>query len=250
MKPGNRKKLEQDIIYRFTDAMDPTGRNTQVYKEFLSTMDDNAFEKFLIKFFETDGMNIVIRRRPLESVTMEHIEEAAEKLGVKLRGYMAMPYLNGDTEDPAVSIEEVLFSAPPTRRLMQTVMSKNSTSTSIDKVNPETGQISDSDKHARLTDVETFSYTATNQDEAAIEMSGLRSDQPQAFSQAMKQIYTTGELDLDLIDTEGEIGVALQTLNMFMLAAGYGTTLVGDNPYLLPITVKGKEDLQKIKRKE
>ena len=46
MTPAKRKKIE-NLVYKTFNALDPTGRNTDYYKQLFSSMNDKDFDKFI-----------------------------------------------------------------------------------------------------------------------------------------------------------------------------------------------------------
>ena len=55
----NRKQIEQ-MIYDVFDALDPSGSNTNKYRNIFSTMEDKEFEKYMKEFLADEEENFIL----------------------------------------------------------------------------------------------------------------------------------------------------------------------------------------------
>ena len=238
-----RKEIEAEMI-EFFDDMDPSGRNTERLQQFLATLkDDKAFYRFYRDFFSDPDKNFKIAYEPYNNgVTVEFIEKLCKKHGIPLYETLYMPYLGDDPDDPPGTAHPVMVLVYPIKRLKQMVFKKNHTAVSATKRNAKTGQVTDADKTARDTDVETFSLIVQNQYNAAREFYGPRADDMGAKFEMMRRIQQDGEVYLDDLPNEAINKTTMNTLSYYMWGAMLTTNFIEQSGYLLPTTLKGKEN--------
>ena len=237
-----RTELEAEI-YELMDDMDPTGRNTERMRNFLKTMDDKHFYKYMDEFFDNNQKLFPVAYEPYENpVNMNFIHDVAKKQGVPIYERVYRPYLNGNTEDPPGTVQPIMVLDVPVKRLKQMAQSKNHASTAGDKRDPRTGQVTGEDRTARVTDVEAFSLLSMGQYHAAQEFYGPMADDTEAHYEMLRAIQRDGEVELRDLPNNPESKVTLNTINAFMLGAGLACNWINDEGYILPITLQGREE--------
>lgn len=237
-----RKELEK-YMYDLMDDMDPTGKNTERMKGFLGPMSDKEFLKFFDEFFENPDKYIPVAYEPYNNpVTMDFAHNVARKRGIPVCERVFRPYINGDVNDPPGTIHPIMVLDVPVKRLKQMAYSKNHVSTSASKKDPRTGQVTGSDRTARVSDVEVFSLLVQGQYNVAQESFGPMADDTEAHYEMLRAIQRDGEVSLRDLPNDPTNKVTLCTVNAFMLGAGLSSNFVDESGYLLPITLKGQED--------
>ncbi len=237
-----RTNIEKDIFDLYDD-MDPSGLNTERMKTFLKKMSDDEFYKYFKKFFSDDTMNFSISYIPYEhGMDMDKIHSIAENQGVEIYEYIYRPDLSGDPNNPIGSVAKIPVMDIPIKRLQQMLLNKNHTTTSISKRNQETGQATGDDKIARMTDTEAYSMIVQNEYNAAREMYTIRADDMTMKAHAMRQISETGELVLDDIKNDSLNKTTMNTINYYLLGSCLKTNLIDSTGYLLPNTIKAREE--------
>lgn len=244
-----RKEIETDII-DLMDTLDPSGKNTERMKKFFNTMDDKKFYKFYYEFFKDEDKNFKIAYVQYEhEVTCSFIHKAAKKYDIPIHEIVYMPYAGDDPSNPPGTLYPVTVLDYPMKRLKQMGIIKNHTSELATHRSTETGQVSGHDKIARETDMETYSLIVQEQYAAAREYYGPQSDDLAAKNAMLRDIRVNGQVSLDDLPNDPANKVMLNTMNYYMLGAGFETNFINENGYLLPITVKNKEEAQtRIKR--
>lgn len=241
-----RKDIEK-YFFDLSDDMDPSGLNRQRYEKYFASLDDKQFYKVMKDFISDTGKNFKIMYPPMvdASPQVKFFTQVAKKRGIELYEYIYMPYLSGSTDKDKApgSKHKMLIGYFNIKRLMQTVFSKTSTSTTTTDRNMETGQVKDSDKHARVSDVEVVALLAQNQYNTAIEYMNMRADDMHMQRQALNSILTTGEVSLEDLDSDITNKVAVNTMNYYMLASGLVTNLIDTGGMMLPITMREKEEV-------
>jgi len=227
-----------DYIYASIDAVDPTGRNTEKYKEYFDKMSDDEFKKVFKAFLTDERDNFTVEMDQFEqNVTVEDIVHAGKVARVVLEDYLVMPNLSDDPEDPYVTREKVLLLYLNQRRVQQTLSVKNHVSTAIDKRNPKTGQVIDDDKNSRTSDMEMFQLIFQGAFNKLHEDFGPKSDNLVAKNEMLYQIQRKGSVSLEELPNLMKDKVSLNYMNFLLLAAGYQSDLINDKD-LLPIVVE------------
>lgn len=227
-----------DYIYSSIDAIDPTGRNTEKYKEFFDKLSDEDFKKYFKEFLLDDRDNFTVEMDQFDqNVTIEQIVHAGEIARVILEDYLVMPSISDDPDDPYVTTEKVLLLHLNQRRVQQTLSVKNHVSTSMDKRNPKTGQVIDDDKNSRTSDMEMFQLIFQGAFDKLREDFGPKSDNMAAKNEMLYQIQRKGSVSLEELPNLMKDKVALNYMNFLLLAAGYQSDLINDKD-LLPIVIE------------
>jgi hypothetical protein len=242
----SRKEMEK-YFFDLSDDMDPTGINRERYEDFFKGLSDDEFYKYMKNFIKDPNLNFKIMYPPMsnKSPRVKFFLNVAKKRGVEVYEYIFMPYLNKtkNKEDAPGTVNKMLVGFFPVKRLMQTVFSKNSSSTTITNRNLETGQVKDSDKSARISDVEVVSLLAQNQYATAIEYLNPRADDLHMMRQMHMDIANKGEVSIHDLDSDILNKTAVNSMNYFMLGGGLMTNLIDKNGLLLPLTLKEKEEV-------
>lgn len=234
---ANRKQIEQ-IVYDVFDALDPTGKNTNKYKEIFSSMDDKKFEKFMKDFLKNDHEIFSFDVTEYENdLRMENCEKAAKILGVPLMEYVFMPHLTMDKSRVISSKEKCLVGYFNVKRTQQFLYKKNGISISNEKKSAMTGQVVDKDKNSRDSDVEACFLVALGADKILQELHGPRADDHVMKEEMNKDIATKGYVLLDELTNLPTNKTTLMTLNTYLLGMGLDSDLITTN-YILPKVAK------------
>lgn len=239
---STRSELEKEL-YEFTDDCDPTGRNTERLRALLKPMDDKTFYKFMNEFFENEKKNIQIGYEAFDNpVNIQFIEKLAKKYDIPLYEIVYKPYLTGDIANPPASVHPVLVLDIPIKRLKQMVVAKSHTSLTNTKRDAKTGQVTGSDKTARVTDVEAYSLIVQELYACAQESYGPMADDQAASFEMQRQIQKNGEVSLADLPKDPLSKTTTNTIFYMMLGAGVTTNLIEESGYILPLTMMAKED--------
>ena len=239
---SKRKEFEKEL-YEFLDDMDPSGKNTERMKSFLSPMSDKKFYQYMIEFLSNSEKYIQVGYEAFDNpVTTNFIERIAKKYDIPLYEYVAKPYINGDTKNPPCTVNEILVVDIPIKRLKQTVIAKSHGSITNSKRDPRTGQVTGSDKTARVTDVEAFSLIAQELYTVAQEEYGPLADDEAEMMAMLREIQQSGEFSLKDLPNDPINKTTMNTIFLFCLGSGISTNLIEESGYLLPITLQGREE--------
>ena len=125
MAVANRQYIEK-LIYDTFDAIDPSGSNTNKYKELFSAMNDKEFEKYMKDFLNNPEENFALDIVEFEhDIKMEYCEKAAKVIDIPLMEYVYMPHLTMDKKNVVVSKEKCLVGYINCKRTQQLLHKKN-----------------------------------------------------------------------------------------------------------------------------
>lgn len=236
----SKRKQAEDLCYKLMDILDPSKTNSNKYRNLFSKMTNAEFEKFMTQMFEDDTMNftldIVSFERELDLAT---IEKAAKFLNIPLEEYVMLPFLNMDIDNPITTKVPVLTTYTIFKRLQQTTLKKNSTSTHISERSATTGQVMNDDKNGRSSDVENAGLITVGAENCAKEFNGFRADGLTRKNIAYASATNKGYISLE--EVEASAGVAdrtvLNTIDRLYLGMGIKTDLI-DESLVLNKTIK------------
>lgn len=230
---SNRKEIEQ-LIYDTFDAMDPSGMNTERYRNEFSNMDDTQFEKFMKDFLKNPDENFILEIAEFENdLTMDNMEKAAKVLGIPLYEYVYMPHLTMDKKNIVVSKEKCLVGYINVKRTQQLLHKKNGISVSNEKVSALTGQVTAKDKNSRDSDIEATLLVSLDADAILQELHGPRADDMVMKREMMNSIATKGYVSLEDLPNVPTNKTTLTSVNTYIIGSQLKSDLISDS-YILP----------------
>lgn len=222
------------LIYDVFDALDPSGVNTEKYKQMFDKMNESQFDSFCKRFFKNENdyliLDIVDYERDLK---MDNIEKAAKIMNVPLFERVAVPFSNMDKERPIITKYPVPVGYANIKRMQQMLSKKNTTSTNISERSALTGQVVGKDKNARSSDVENFGLITMNSEYALRELMGPRADDKVMKEEMYTSISEKGYVSLDELTDRVENKTTLNTIDVFMIGMGIKTDLVTKDLHVL-----------------
>lgn len=229
-----RRKKVEDLVYRVMKAIDPSGRNVEIYKEKFSKMSDAQFDKYMKDFLHNRKNRFYLEIVEYQNdLKYENIDRAAKVLGVPLYETVYLPHINGDPDKNIVATpHKVPVGYLHEKRMMQTLEKKNSGSTHISQRNQLTGTVTGDDKNARNSDVETYAMLAIGADKALSEFMSARSDDDIVKDEMYSAIDRDGYVSLDEITNDPKNRKSLSTLDVYFLMQGFKTNLLRGNDLL------------------
>lgn len=222
-----KRLLMETTIYKTFDALDPSGTNSKKYKAMFKEMNDAKFEKFFKDLFADENKYLIYDVVDFEyPLKIENVKKAADYLGVPITEYVAMPFVNKDKENPAVTKTPAVVGYLHLKRMQQMLSKKNSTSTEIAERSAMTGQVTGHDKNARITDAETYVLSSIEADDVLRELMGPRSDDRHMKSKMYSDISTKGYCSLNSLPNHVENKTSLNTIDVYMIGMGLKSDMV------------------------
>lgn len=223
-----RKKME-DLIYSVFSNLDPSGVNTEKYREKFKKMSDVQFDSFFKALFAEPNHYLILDTVDYErDFQIENVEKAAGILGVELFEHIAMPHVNMDKENPTVTKFPVPDGYIHIKRMQQMLQKKNSTSINIGTRSALTGQVTREDKNTRDSDVENFALATVNLNQTLRELLGPRSDDMKMKQEMYSELARTGFVSLDNLTNDVGNKTTLNTVNALLIGMGIKSDLVTD----------------------
>lgn len=248
MTSKDRKEYE-NFIYDIMNTLDPTEENSIIYRKKFSSMNDKKFENWLRNFLNDEDSNFTLEIVPYKrELSLKNIEKAANKIGVPLLEKVALPFENpeGDVVWTATEVPVIYINI---KRVQQMIAKKNAMSTSIEMRDSKSGQVTGDDKNARNSDVENIALIAINADETLKEMVGPRSDNLVAKAEMLKKIAKDGYVSNQDYKINNFDKIAINTMDVYFLAAGIKTNLVTDGLMIKRTYMNQNKDKTSISRK-
>lgn len=225
----NKRKEMETLIYDTFTALDPSGVNTEKYKNIFSKMSDAQFDTFFKKLFKDDNQYLILDTVDYEnSLKLEYVEKAAKILGVPLFEKVAMPHINKDKDHPIVTKFECPVGYLNIKRMQQILSKKNTTSTEISARSALTGQVTGKDKNARDSDQENFALVTLDSNDTLRELLGPRADDMVMKTQMYSEIAKKGYVSLDELTSKVENKTTLNTVDAYLIGMGIKSDLVTD----------------------
>ena len=253
MTNAEKRKEINSFLIKLFNQLDPTGKNTSKFRSQTEKLTDSQFIALFTSIVNDPKKHLYLE---IEAFVNEPDYETIEKAAYDIVGdeychlydYLAMPHLSSDPSKPNFTNKKILTGYINMRRVQQLVNNKNHIPTSVGQRDPRTSQVVQESKAARISDVEQFALICQGNEMILKEMFGPRGGDPVMRDQMEHQIATTGSASLEEMTDSKFNKTALNTANVYYLAAGLETDLVTKNG-ILPRTVKEYDkDARSIKR--
>jgi len=220
-----RKKIEE-LVLGTMSRMDKILINTEKYRKFFKSMNDENFKKWIEKFLKNEDENFYMEFLPYKNEpTLQDLVDAGKYINIPLDEYIYLRH-DGNKSDPIRSAKPVPVGYISIKRLQQMLQKKNSYSLDISVRNQKTGQLTSNSKIARLTEAENYALAAYGATEVGRELMGPRADDSVGKSEMYKQIATQGYFSLNDLTNDVANKQTLNTVNTFFLGAGIRTDLI------------------------
>lgn len=234
---AKRKEME-DLIYNFFDLFDPTGRNTEYYRNKFKGMTDAQFDQYFKLLFEQDDPYLTATMVDYENpVLIENVEKAAAFLDVPLFERVVLPYASENPDNPIITKHECLVGYLNIKRLQQINFKKLGLSTDASERNMITGQVTGHDKNSRNSDQETIALLTVGANTSLKELMSMRADDMVMKSEMNKKISRDGYVAMNELTDKLSNKTTLNSAAVFFIGAGLMTDLVM-NDYFLPKTLE------------
>lgn len=228
----------EDHLYGFLNKFDPSGKNTEYYKNKFNKMNDKEFYTFFKTLFDKEEPYLTVTMIDYENpVEMKNLEAAAKHINVPIFERIVLPYASPDPNNPIVTKYECLVGYLHLKRMQQINFKKLGISTDTAERNMLTNQVTGHDKNSRNSDAETNALLTIGAHKALKEFMSARADDMVMKNQMNRSIINKGYVALDELEDNVLNKTALNTVSVFFLGAGIKTDLV-TNDWVLPKTLK------------
>ena len=202
-----RKKIEEYIISSMKLLDRHTDTNTTYWKNFLSSLSDADFDKFM-NCLKNGTANIHMYVPPL-IVKLRNAEliDAAHKLGVKLMHRIWMT--DAATGMKYLTPEEYLVVQLPVRRQQQFLDEKISVPDDDKTIDGLTGQVTGDSKACAITNPEIHIMQARNLDASLYEYANVRGGNIHNYAEFKRSLEETGSVSLNQLDPSNKTRVSV-----------------------------------------
>lgn len=236
-----RAQMEK-TIYDFFSIMDPSLNNTKKYQAFFGRMSDEQFKQFFDHFFKDTTAYLTLDIVGYEhEVSMNTITKAAKYLKVPLYETVMMPSVDDRNGKAITTKQKVPVGYIHMKTVQQMVKKKNSTSLSINKRDPRTGQVTGDDKDAQFAVDENFGLMALNAKNCLKEFMSMRADDMTMKEEGYRSIRKNGYVSLQDLDDDIENKTALNTLDTYFTSMHIKTDIVNSG-YILRKNLRRNEE--------
>ena len=227
-----RKKI-QELIDGVMTRMDPTGKNSQKYRNMFQTMNDKQFTDWITKFLSDEKANFRfdIEEYGKTKLQYEAIEKAADFLKVPLYEYVYMPHISTDPNRPVRTLQPVMVGYLNIKRPQQLVTKKTGLAIDASNRDENSGQVKGDSKGGMTSGIENELLTGVGADQVISEICGVRGDNIEEYDAIISQISETGSARLEDIKTNSFDKPTVLKSDIYLSAMGYKTDLVSEAYY-------------------
>lgn len=235
-----RANMEK-LIYDFFSILDPSDSNTKKYQAMFGKMSDEQFKHYFDNFFKDNNAYLTLDIVGYEhEVSMNTITKAAKFLNVPLYETVMMPMVDDRNGKAITTKQKVPVGYIHMKTVQQMVRKKNSTSITINKRDPRTGQVTGDDKDTQFAVEENYGLLALNAKNCLKEFMSMRADDIVMKEQGYSNIRKNGYVSLQDLDDDVENKTAINTLDVFFTCMHMKTDIVNSG-YILRKNLRKNE---------
>jgi hypothetical protein len=198
---GNRKAAEA-VIHQWVAEIDPSGRNTKMYKELFANMTDKQFDEWMTAIGQgKDFVSMVADNFTDKAISIDNNVKVAKKMGVEL--FHRLWLTDEATGKAYLTPKKYLTMHLPVRRQIQTLVNKISIPEDNRHVDELTDQPVGVSKGSSMSLPETLTLLAHGMDKGIEEMLKFRGGDLKAMNAMDKEIINSGGVKMETISKLG-----------------------------------------------
>ena len=230
------RKESEALIYKVFDALDPSGANSEFYKNLFADMTDEQWKKFISRDLP---FRFQIRMFKVDP-TIDQCKKALNILGVPMLEKLRLPYLYQNEDGKAVTTgSECAVIYLNVKKMKQFITKKNSVHTDMSKRDMKTGRLLAESKGGQTSDREFEALAVHGLTETMKELARPKGDAIRAKNMMYNSINTLGEVDDDEVFIEKDDSMGKNLLNVYLIGSQLNSNLINED-YLLPYTLKNR----------
>ena len=232
----NQQRLKAErLVYQVMDQLDPSGKNTDFWKEEFSKMSDEQFKKYI-----SGNFPFYFQTGAFKEPTMSQITKALDILNVPLLESIYMPYKYKDANGRPMKTKPCMVMYIHIKRMKQLLTKKNGMSIDTKTRDMRTGLLTGVDKNGKESDHEFESLAISGLYNAMEEFSRPRADAMEDKSVMNNTIKTIGYVSLKDLPEDLSDSLSKNLLSTYFLGAQLMSNLVNQE-YMVPYTYLNKE---------
>ena len=232
----NQQRLKAErLVYQVMDQLDPSGKNTDFWKEEFSKMSDEQFKKYI-----SGNFPFYFQTGAFKEPTMDEISKALDILNVPLLESIYMPYKYKDSNGRPMKTKPCMVMYIHIKRMKQLLTKKNGMSIDTKTRDMRTGLLTGVDKNGKESDHEFESLAISGLYNAMEEFSRPRADAMEDKSVMNNTIKTTGYVSLQDLPEDINDSLSKNLLSTYFLGAQLMSNLVNQE-YMVPYTYLNKQ---------
>jgi hypothetical protein len=190
---AKRKAIETRIL-EVLDKLDPSGDNSNLYKEQFKAMDDVAFDKYM-KAIKNGEASLYFRFVNLQSKAdiSQYIKVAKE---LKIDVFTRLRRIDSITKQSYLSPKKYMVLELPVRRMVQYAVNKRSVAEDNNQIDALTGQVTGASRAAGITGPEIHTLSLKGLHRTLDELVTVRGGHIEADAFVTQELMTTGKCRL------------------------------------------------------
>ena len=228
-----KRKESEALVYEVMDALDPSGTNSEFYKNLFAGMSDEEWLKFISRDFPYRFQTRLFKIEP----SMTDIKKALKILGVPMIEKLNLPYLYKNSDGVAVEGREAMVIYLNVKKMKQFVTKKNSIHTDMSKRDMKTGRLISESKGGQTSDREFEALAVSSLDQTAMELLGPRADEMNSKNIMYSTITTLGKVSLKDLPKDPADSLSRNMLDAYLIGSCFKSNLI-TNDYHLQQTLK------------
>ena len=220
---GNRKKAEQ-VIVSMIGELTPGSDNAAMYKRIFAVMNDKEFDDLMVGIEKGTKHLYVIAPNFEKTLSVQRNLELAEKWG---HNFFQKLWIEGDENEPSYwTPNEFLVMDVPARRASQTLVKKISVPPHNRAIDALTGQPTGESKGAKISYPELGVCAAMGLNRCMVELMKYRGGDIKGGAALAASLSKYGVASQETLKHYASGVVSTQTLNTFMICAGFKSNLI------------------------
>jgi hypothetical protein len=237
----NQQRLDSErLIYKVFDTLDPSGKNTEFWKDEFSRMSDKQFKDYISGdfpfYFQTGAFN---------EPSMDQISKALDVLKVPLLESVYMPYKYKDSNGKPMKTKPCLVVYIHMKRMKQMLTKKNGMSIDTKTRDMRTGLLTGIDKNGKESDREFESLAISGLYNTMKEFSRPRADSMNSKSVMNNTVKVLGQVNLSQLPDDVDDSLSKNLLSTYFIGAQLMSNLV-NKEYMVPYVYRDRQ--QRINR--
>lgn len=231
----NKQRLEcERLIYSIYDTLDPSGKNTEYWKQEFSTMADEQFKKYV-----TSNFPFFYQTSAFDEPSIDKCVKALDLLKVPFLESIYMPFKYKDKNGRPMKTKPCMVIYINMKRMKQLLTKKNGMSIYTKTRDMRTGLLTGVDKNGKESDREFESLAISGLYNTMAEFSRPRADSMTDKSIMNNTIKTTGMVSREDLKNDFDDSLSKNLLSTYFIGAQLYTNLVNEE-YMTPYTFRNK----------